>query len=88
MNELQRAVHQRKLAEAAVQVAISKVMVAERVHQSPVIANESLRELVQALMDSSEATRHLAFILAIDENALLSGADLDDVVPPILEHVE
>ncbi len=89
MNDLQRAVHERKLAEAAVDVAVGQVMVSERIKREPHEVYSSVRELVRALMASADATRRLANVLTINADAFDDGhPDIDALMPPIIDHEE
>jgi hypothetical protein len=87
VTDLQRAVHERKLAEAAVQVAVGKVMVAERVEQSPSEVYANIRSLVAALVASADATRKLANVLTLSADIFdTRHPDLDTLLPPIIDH--
>ena len=86
MNDLQRAVHDRELAEGQVKIAIGQVMVAERVQKSTPEVYAAVRRLTAALMASAEATRRLANVLSITHEAFSGLRELDEVLPPIIDH--
>lgn len=88
MTDLQRAVHERKLAEAQVEVALGQLLVAERLQKSPADRNTAVRVLVSTLILSAEATRRLATALAIDADIYEEGADVDQIMPPVIDHVD
>lgn len=48
----------------------------------------ALRDLVSALIASANATRGFALALAIDADSVVAGAHVDDVLPPIIDHVD